>query len=189
MVTNVNLASCSSQAWWPWGEPGATAQPSNPDRTGIQLPAGQRWLTRCGRIARPQTVRHAAPPVPGLGLSGRVTLLMLQSSTAEWQPGEANAPALEYGFRSSGGDAEAFVDFLVTFRIYPGAKLRVAISVDRQTPKLLEVPGSSGTENENGPVRSAAVQDSYARLRVPLESLAAGEHVLTIRAVDAWSRV
>ena len=81
------------------------------------------------------------------------------------------------------------MDFLLTFRIYPGAKFRVAISVDRQTPKLLEVPGSSGTENENGPVRSAAVQDSYARLRVPLESLAAGEHVLTIRAVDAWSRV
>jgi hypothetical protein len=105
-------------------------------------------------------------------------LLMLQRSTAEWQPGEANAPALEYGFRSSGGDAEAFVDFLLTFRIYPGAELRVAISVDRQTPKLLEVPGSSGTENENGPVRSAAVQDSYRAVACALGELAASEHVL-----------
>jgi Gylcosyl hydrolase family 115 C-terminal domain len=112
-------------------------------------------------------------------------LLTPQSSTNQWQPGDAKVPALEYEFKSPGGDAEAFVDFLPTFRIYPGTKLRVAISVDGQAPKVLEVPGSSGTENENGPVRSAAVQDNFARLRVPLESLAAGEHVLTIRAVDA----
>jgi hypothetical protein len=185
MVTNADLASWSSQVRWPWGEPGAAAQPSNPDHAGIQPPAGQRWRD-AARADRATTggAAHWAP-VPGLGPSGRAMLLMPQSSTSQWQPGDAQAPALEYEFRSSGGGAEAFVDFLPTFRIYPGAKLRVAISVDRQTPKLLEVPGSSGTENENGPVRSAAVEDNYARLRVPLESLAAGEHVLTIRAVDA----
>jgi hypothetical protein len=81
------------------------------------------------------------------------------------------------------------IALLPTFRIYLGAKLQVAIGVDKQTPKLLEAPGSSGTENENGPVRSAAAQDNYARLRVPLESLAAGERVLTIRAVDAGAAI
>ena len=77
-MTNVNLASCSSQAWWPRGEPGATAQPPNPDRTGIQLPAGQRWrdAVRADR-ATTDGAAHCAP-VPGLGLSGRVMLLMLQ---------------------------------------------------------------------------------------------------------------
>lgn len=185
LVTNANLTSWSSQVRWPWGEPTATGQLSNPDRAGIQLPAGRRW--RDAASADRATTNGAAhwSPAPGLGPSGRAMLLMPQSSTSQWQPGDAKAPALEYKFRSSGGDAEAFVDFLPTFRIYPGAKLRVTISVDQQTPKLLEVPGSSGAENENGPVRSAAVQDNYARLRVPLASLPEGKHVLTIRAVDA----
>ena len=52
--------------------------------------------------------------------------------------------------------------------------LRVAISVDRQTPKLLEVPGSSGTENENGPVRTAAVQDSYRAVACALGEFGGG---------------
>ena len=185
MVTNANLMSWSSQVRWPWGELGAAVQPSNPGRAGVQPPAGQRWrdAARADRATTGGAAHWAA--VPGLGPSGSAMLLMPQSSTSQWQPDDAKAPALEYEFRSSGGDAEALVDFLPTFRIYPGAKLRVAISVDRQTPKLFEVPGSSGTENENGPVRSAAVQDNYARLRVPLETLTAGEHLLTIRAVDA----
>ncbi len=185
METNANLMSWASQVRWPWGEPSATPRPSNPDRAGIQPPAGQHWhdAAPADRATTGGGAHWAA--VPGLGPSGRAMLLMPQNSERQWQPGEAGAPALEYKFRSSSGNAEAFVDFLPTFRIYPGAKLRVTISVDGQAPQLLEVPGSSGTENENGPVRSAAVQDNYARLRVPLESLTAGEHTLTIRAVDA----
>ena len=103
---------------------------------------------------------------------------------ASWNENDTNAPTLEFAFRCKGGDAEAFVEFLPTFRLYPGMKLRVAVSVDGGAPTLVEVPGSSGAENENGDIRSFAVQNNYTRARIPLSGLAAGRHTLIIRAVD-----
>ena len=94
------------------------------------------------------------------------------------------APVLKFDFRARGGDGEAFIDFLPTFRIYSGLKLRVAVSVDDGIPTIIEVPGSSGAENETGTVRSLAVQNNYARARVPLPGLATGKHTFKIRAVD-----
>jgi hypothetical protein len=111
-------------------------------------------------------------------------VLQPASLASSWKADDTNAPSLEYNFTSGGGDAVAFVDFLPTFRIYPGMKLRVAVCVDNQPATLIEVPGSSGAENENGTVRSAAVQDNYARASISLPSLAAGKHTFTIRAVD-----
>jgi hypothetical protein len=104
---------------------------------------------------------------------------------ASWNANDTNAPALEFDFTCEEGDVEAFVDFLPAFRLYPGMKLRVTVSVDDNSPTLVEVPGSSGDENENGAIRSAAVQNNYTRARIPLEDLAAGRHTLKIRAVDA----
>jgi hypothetical protein len=49
---------------------------------------------------------------------------------------------------------------------------------------LVEVPGSSGSEDERGQVRTDAVQDNYVRARVPLPGLAAGTHIFRVRAVD-----
>ncbi len=96
MVTNANLASWSSQVRWPSGEPGTAVQPSNPDHPGIQPPPGQRW--RDAAWADRATTDGAAhwAAVPGLGPSGRAMLLMPQSSASRWQPGDAEAPALEY---------------------------------------------------------------------------------------------
>jgi hypothetical protein len=82
------------------------------------------------------------------------------SPDPSWQADDTNAPTLEFDFSCKGGDTEAFVEFLPTFRLYPGIKLRVAVSVDNGNPIQVEVPGSSGRENENGTVRSAAVQDN-----------------------------
>ena len=82
------------------------------------------------------------------------------------------------------GTADAFLDFLPTFRIYPGMKLRVAVSVDGQAPMLVEVPGSGGAEDERGALRAQAVQDNSVRARVPLPDLAAGKHTFKISAVD-----
>lgn len=103
---------------------------------------------------------------------------------SSWNENDINAPTLEFDFRCKAGDTEAFVDFLPTFRLYPGMKLRVAVSVDNLAPKLVEVPGSSSEENENGSIRSFAVQNNYSRARIPLPGLDAGKHTLKIRAVD-----
>jgi len=91
---------------------------------------------------------------------------------------------LEFDFTSQAGDSRALIDFLPTFRIYPGMKLRVAVGVDDRAPALVEVPGSSGAENENGAVRSSAVQDNDVVAQIPLTGLSAGRHTLKIRAVD-----
>ncbi|HET7626255.1 MAG TPA: hypothetical protein VFM25_13415, partial [Verrucomicrobiae bacterium] len=122
--------------------------------------------------------------VEGLGPSGRAIALLPANLESSWKIGDANAPTLEYNFKTEGGDATAFIDFLPTFRIYPGMKLRVAVSVDSRPPTVIEVPGSSGAENENGRVRSDGVQNNYVRARVPLTHLAAGSHTFVIHAVD-----
>jgi len=63
-------------------------------------------------------------------------------------------------------------------------KLRVAVSVDGKTPMLVEVPGSSGEEDERGTLRAEAIQDNNVRARVPLLDIAAGKHTIRIAAVD-----
>lgn len=101
-----------------------------------------------------------------------------------WTSGDTNAPYLEFDFETPGGTADVFLDFLPTFRIDPGMKLRVAVSVDGQSPTPVEVPGSGGAEDERGAMRAQAVQDNYVRARVPLAGLAVGRHTLKIAAVD-----
>ena len=107
-----------------------------------------------------------------------------ENLAASWKEEDTHAPALEFDFRSNADDTNAWVDFLPAFRLCPGMKLRVAVSVDNGAPNTIEVPGSSGAENENGQVRSMAVQDNYVRARVPLPALAAGKHTFRIRAID-----
>jgi hypothetical protein len=104
--------------------------------------------------------------------------------SSAWRVGDDSAPALEYDFATQGGAVEVLIDFLPTFRLCPGLKLRVAVSVDGASPVPVEVPGSSGAEDERGQSRLNAVQDNYVRATVPLPGLAAGKHVLQIRAVD-----
>lgn len=180
LVTGRDLTRWSSQVRWPWGETAPAHVVANKD----EPPADQAW--RDAASADRQTLQGAArwSAVEGLGPSGRAMALQPASLDASWKADDTNAPALEYDFTSKGGAAAAFVDFLPTFRICPGIKLRVAVGVDNQPPSLIEVPGSSGAENETGAIRSLAVQNNYTRARVPLPGLAAGKHTFTIRAVD-----
>jgi Glycosyl hydrolase family 115/Gylcosyl hydrolase family 115 C-terminal domain len=182
LVTGKDLTKWSSEVRWPWGETSSTPAQSEAN-TVDHPPAGQGW--RDADTADHQSVGAAQwSMIEGLGPSGRAMSLQPASIDAFMKTRIQIAPSLGYDFVSKGGDAAAFVDFLPTFRLYPGMKLRVAVSVDDAAPALVEVPGSSGAENENGPIRSFAVQNNYVRARVPLPGLSPGKHTLWIRAVD-----
>ena len=185
LVTGQDLTRWSSQVRWPWGEKTSqTGQTTNNSPVINEPPAGQGW--RDAATANQQSPQNAAhwSIVEGLGPSGRAMALLPASTEISWNEDGKNAPVLEYDFQTKGGDGEALIDFLPTFRIYAGMKLRVAASMDDGVPTIIEVPGSSGSENENGPVRSFAVQNNYVRARVPLPGLTAGKHTFKIRAVD-----
>jgi len=179
LVTGKDLTAWSSQVRWPWGEKAA----KYPAMTN-EPPSGQNW--RDAATANSDSSQGAArwTTIEGLGPSGCAVALLPANLENSWAQDDNNAPTLEYDFQSKAGNTEVFIDFLPTFRICPGMKLRVAVGVDDQAPALVEVPGSSGAENENGTVRSAAVQDNYTRARVPLPALAAGKHIFKIHAVD-----
>jgi hypothetical protein len=185
LVTGANLMLWSSQVRWPWGEkPTQPSQPGSHLEASNQPPAGQKWRDAAAGDRQSRAGTAAWRIVDGLGTSGRAMALLPAGLQSAWTNGDANAPYLEFDFETKDGTADAFLDFLPTFRIYPGMKLRVAVSLDGQTPTLVEVPGSGGAEDERGALRARAVQDNYVRARVPLPGLAAGKHTFKISAVD-----
>jgi hypothetical protein len=180
LVTAKDLMAWKSQVRWPWGEPPATNRPA----VGPAPAAERNW--RHAAAADRQTAAGQArwSVVEGLGPSGKAVALQPATLTASWGEHDATAPALEFDFKSQAGDAEAWVDFLPTFRLYPGMKLRVSESVDDGQPAIIEVPGSGGAQDENGQTRSLGVQNNRVRAQVPLSALSAGNHTFKIRAMD-----
>jgi hypothetical protein len=175
LVTGKNLTAWNSQVRWPWAEQKPVTVKKSTDKIW-------RDAATADRQAASASAHWAV--IEGLGSSGRAMALEPASLDSSWSENDTNAPTLEFDFTSKGGDTEALVNFLPTFRIYPGLKLRVAVSVDDRAPILVEVPGSSGAENENGAIRSSAVQNNYTDARISLPSLNAGSHTLKIHAVD-----
>ena len=180
LVTNAkSLMAWNSQVRWPWGEKSDT-----PAARPAAEPA------RVWRDADSATYRTVAAAsrwvrVPGLGPSAHA--MMLTSADANSHPAAADpsATTLQFAFETGGrSDAEAVLEFLPTFRTYPGTQLRVAVGVDDSEPLLVEVPGSDGKEDENGANRKDGVQNNYVRARVPLTRLPAGTHVLRVNGLD-----
>ena len=136
LVTARNLMGWNSQVRWPWGEP--------TNRPAIRTSQTSRLNWRDAATADRRTASGPArwDSVEGLGSSGKAVALLPVELTAAWKENDSNAPSLEYDFGSEGGDGEAAIDFLPTFRLYPGMKLRVAVSVDKGEPAIVEVPGS-----------------------------------------------
>jgi hypothetical protein len=178
LVTARNLTGWNSQVRWPWGEP--TNRPALSPAPSPNL----SWRDAATADRRTENSSAHWSTVEGLGPSGAAVTLLPADLTSAQKEDDTHAPTLEFDFTSAGGDTEALVDFLPTFRLVPGMKQRVAVSVDNGTPTIVEVPGSSGAENENGQVRSQGVQDNFVRARVPLSAMAAGHHTFKIRAVD-----
>ena len=185
LVTGKDLTAWSSQVRWPWGEKPST-QRESAENSGVthEPPSGQSWRDAAAAIRQRSPGSSGWSAIEGLGPSGRAMALEPAGLENSWKQDDKSAPALEYNFQGKAANAEAFIDFLPTFRICPGMKLRVAVSVDDQAPTLIEVPGSSGAENENGAIRSSAVQNNYTRASVPLPRLTGGKHIFKIHAVD-----
>ena len=176
-VTREELERWSSQVRWPWGEK------NKPD---ISEPYPDRKWRNAAAFDRKNS--HKAVNwvcVSGLGQTGQALALKPVDINYSWTAEDNKAPSLEYDFQGTSQDINTLlIDFLPTFRIYPGMKLRIAVSIDGQPSTIVEVPGSSGSENESGKIRVNAVQNNYARAVVNLPQLASGTHTLKIQALD-----
>ena len=73
------------------------------------------------------------------------------------------------------------LQFLPDFALWPGMKLRVKVAFDGGTAQEVAVPKSDSNIGEKDPVRNAAVQDNFIRVRVPVP---AGARTATVRALD-----
>jgi hypothetical protein len=178
LVTGKNLLAWSSQVRWPWGES------TNSHPVVNQQNSELKWRHAAAWDRTSSAGQTGWKAIDGLGTSGNGVALLPVDLKTSWTETNSAAPALEYDFDSKPGDAEAWIDFVPTFRLYPGMKLRVAVGVDSGAPMVVEVPGSSGAENENGKIRSMAVQDNYVRAHVRLPALTAGKHTFKIHAMD-----
>ena len=178
LETAHDLISWSSQVRWPWGEKTA---PVGATPTATAPPAEANWRDAARFDRQAAAGGYSWVSVAGLGTSARAMAVRPAPGSASERGGE---PYLEYRFASREGAAQAYVDFLPSFRLYPGQKLSVSVSVDGQAPAVYEVPGSGGTEDENGRIRAVAVQDNYVRLSVPLPTLGEGEHIFRIATAN-----
>ena len=178
LETAKDLARWNSQVRWPWGEKAGKVPPQAPPQSnGV-------WRDAASSDRQSSSGEAGWMTVPGLGPTGRAVALKPASVKSVWKDMDKSAPTLEFIFETNGGDGEALIDFLPTFRLFPGMKLRVAVTLDSQPPVLVEVPGSNGLEDENGASRHEGIQNNYVRARLPLPKLLPGQHVLKISAVD-----
>jgi len=90
---------------------------------------------------------------------------------------------LEYTFKTDEAEANALIDFLPSYELYPGSQARIAVLLNGEEVQTVSVPHSDSLKEENGP-RSTLILDNFARVVVPLKDLRKGENKFTIRAVD-----
>ena len=87
---------------------------------------------------------------------------------------------------ASGGPAprpmeRLVLQFLPDFALWPGMKLRVKVAFDDGAAQEVAVPKSDSNIGEKDPVRNAAVQDNFIRVRLPISK---GATAATVTAVD-----
>jgi hypothetical protein len=90
---------------------------------------------------------------------------------------------LEYTFSTDKTEANALIDFLPSYELYPGSQARIAVLLNGEEVQTVSVPHSDSLKEENGP-RSTLILDNFARVVVPLKNIKKGENKFTIRAVD-----
>jgi hypothetical protein len=183
LTTGKDLPRWSSQVRWPWGE-----KPGPASAHALEQPAGI-WRDAAAFDLLRESPRARWVAVPGLGPTGRTVVLKPATQASSWQVNDKAAPALGFTFESKGGDREVLIDFLPTFRLWPGMNLRVGVSLDNQPAEFVEVPGSNGQEDEKGPNRHEGIQNNCVQARLAIPKLKPGRHVLEIRAVDPGAAI
>lgn len=176
-ITGKNLPAWNSQVAWPWGEirqPDTSRKSAEPE---VIRPAGS--ANRQSGIGTAKWVT-----VPGLGNTGQAMALKPVSLNASWEPSDTSAPKLEYDFIANDRQTSVTIDFMPTFRIYPGMQLRVVVGLDNKQLSMIEVPGSNGKEDENGSNRNQGIRNNYVRSIIDLPQMSTGKHTLFIKAVD-----
>jgi hypothetical protein len=166
---------------WPWlaAEPAA----QNTPRKQTMDSGDRKAVLPAAAFSRKEDRAEARwVVVDGLGRSGQA-MTVEPASAAETTDG-SGPPSLEYDFTPEAAGADIAIDLLPTYRLYPGLKLRLAVTLDHGKTHVLEAPGSSGVEDETGKVRRNAVQDNRVTLDIPLRRLSSGTHTLRIQPLD-----
>lgn len=168
----------ASQMQWPWKEPSkgrhyAATAGSDGIRTADWTPAA-----RCVRSGKKNGGAWVA--VPGLGVSGRAMALL------PVKEGVGQGACLDYELEAKEESPyhELVLRFLPDYRLYPGLKLRVNVRVNDGPARLVEVPYSDGTKDENSQGRNTAVQDNFVRAILPCPDVVKGTNRIRITAVD-----
>ncbi|MFC1225096.1 glycosyl hydrolase 115 family protein [Pedobacter sp. BG31] len=176
MVTAKKLLAWNSQVAWPWAE---TRQP---DTTKKALQVDYiRAAASADRQSSSGKTKWTL--VPGLGQSGKAMVLKPVNITQIWDEQDLSAPTLFYNFEGS-EISKAILDFMPTFRVYPGMRLRVAVGIDGKYLSTIEVPGSDGKEDENGVNRNQGIRNNFVSAVVNLPPTSKGKHRFFVRAVD-----
>ena len=131
-------------------------------------PAGIDW-----KVGGNET---ALPPIPSWTLAPA-------SPDINFDEKDENAPGLEFAFETDKSEANALIDFIPSYALYPGRQTRVSVWLNGEYLQTVAVPNSDSLKEENGP-RSTLILDNFARVVVPLKGLKKGRNVFTIRAVD-----
>ena len=96
---------------------------------------------------------------------------------------DENAPGLEFAFETDKSEANALIDFIPSYALYPGRQTRVSVWLNGNYLQTVAVPNSDSLKEENGP-RSTLILDNFARVVVPMKNLKQGQNTFTVRAVD-----
>ncbi len=168
---------------WPWLQP-VTEQPiPQPQSAPLLLCDAKNCAVNRG------AGRAGWLKVQGLGWSGGAMALWPAIPASQWDPATqlTSAPRMEYSIDVPEAclDGELTLHVLPTYELYPGLQLRVAMRWDDLPPQVLQVPfASSETRVASNPIRSLGVLDNQIPLRASVGRISAGNHRLTVFAVD-----
>ena len=171
---------------WPWND-GRGWHFGNTDHkkgleAGLALTAPDKvnnWLTFRGIGELDLLSGKPSIPSPGYAENGFCTF----STDVMRKDMNKDDQTLEYTFSTEKAEANALIDFLPSYELYPGSKARVAVLLNGEEIQTVSVPNSDSLKEENGP-RSTLILDNFARVVVPLKDLRKGKNSFMIRAVD-----